>query len=115
MGRTQDAAVSVDDVDQEIDRQTAQFHQGNLDARREDHQDVPGVDPALLAKYFHPVDMPEDADFAIVFMDSPSSGGYDKEKGYASTTTPEDNVIVKWFHTKREEGLGMTWNIILRL
>ena len=49
-------------------------------------KDVPGADPALLAKYFDPVDTPEEADFAIVFMDSPSSGGYDKEKGYLPIT-----------------------------
>lgn len=44
-------------------------------------QEVPAVNPAILKKYFDPVASPQEADFAIVFMDSPNSGGYDAEKG----------------------------------
>jgi len=42
---------------------------------------IPAVSEALLARYFDPVSSPEDADAAIVFMDSPSSVGYDASRG----------------------------------
>ncbi len=44
--------------------------------------EVPGAEPELLRKYFDPVDTPEEADFAIVFMDSPISAGYTAKDGY---------------------------------
>lgn len=44
--------------------------------------EAPGAAPELLSKYFDPVSTPEEADFAIVFMDSPISVGYTAEDGY---------------------------------
>lgn len=43
--------------------------------------EMTAVSPELLKKYFDPVNTPEEADCAIVFMDSPSSMGYDAKKG----------------------------------
>lgn len=43
--------------------------------------EVPAVNPDILNKYFDQVNSPEEADFAIVFMDSPTSMGYDTKKG----------------------------------
>lgn len=43
--------------------------------------DEPAVNPELLEKYFDIASSPEEADFAIVFIDSPQSRGYVKEKG----------------------------------
>ncbi len=42
---------------------------------------VPAVPETLLSHYFDPVPTPEEADAAIVFMDSPSSVGFDASKG----------------------------------
>jgi len=44
--------------------------------------EMPGAPAELLAKYFDPVATPEEADFAIVFMDSPISAGYTPKDGY---------------------------------
>ena len=43
--------------------------------------DKEAVDLKIVDKYFDIAKTPEEADFAIVFMDSPSSSGYDAEKG----------------------------------
>lgn len=43
--------------------------------------ETPAVNPQLLEKYFDRAETPEDADFAMVFMDSPASMGYDAKKG----------------------------------
>lgn len=43
--------------------------------------DGPGAPRALVEKYFQVADTPEEADFAIVFMDSPKSQGYDAARG----------------------------------
>ncbi|MBQ2817194.1 MAG: glycoside hydrolase family 3 C-terminal domain-containing protein [Clostridia bacterium] len=45
-------------------------------------QEVPGADKAVVSKYFDPVDDPKDADIGIVFIESPMSDGYTKERGY---------------------------------
>ena len=50
-------------------------------APKEDPREVEAIPRAILEKYFDPVDSPEEADFAIVFMDSPASVGYDRERG----------------------------------
>ena len=42
--------------------------------------------PAILSRYYDPVTTPEEADFAIVFMDSPVSLGYSAEDGYLPIT-----------------------------
>lgn len=42
--------------------------------------DGPAVDTSLVNKYFDQVKDPSEADFAIVFIDSPASSGYDAEK-----------------------------------
>ena len=45
-------------------------------------QDLPGADRAVVEKFFDWAETPEDADLAIVFIESPLSDGYDGEKGY---------------------------------
>ena len=47
---------------------------------------IPAVAPAILSRYYDPVTTPEEADFAIVFMDSPVSLGYSAEDGYLPIT-----------------------------
>ncbi|MBO6055148.1 MAG: glycoside hydrolase family 3 C-terminal domain-containing protein [Oscillospiraceae bacterium] len=46
-----------------------------------DPYEAPALPRSILEKYFDPVDSPEEADFAIVFMDSPASKGYDAKRG----------------------------------
>lgn len=41
----------------------------------------PAVDSNIAAKYYDIAETPEEADFAVVFMDSPASAGYDRERG----------------------------------
>jgi beta-glucosidase len=48
--------------------------------------DEPGAPRELVEKYFDIADTPQEADFAIVFMDSPKSLGYDPESGYLPIT-----------------------------
>ena len=45
-------------------------------------KDLPGASRAVIDRYLTWVDAPEDADAAIVFIESPLSDGYDQEKGY---------------------------------
>ncbi|MCR5557568.1 MAG: glycoside hydrolase family 3 C-terminal domain-containing protein [Butyrivibrio sp.] len=51
-----------------------------------DAVDIPGADKEAVSKFFDVVDKPEDADFAICFMESPISDGYTKETGYRPIT-----------------------------
>ena len=44
------------------------------------------VDKKIVEKYYIVVENPEDADFAIVFIESPDSVGYKKEEGYLPVT-----------------------------
>jgi len=44
--------------------------------------EVPGADRAALEKYFDWAETPQDADMAVVFIESPISDGYSSEKGY---------------------------------
>ena len=44
------------------------------------------VDKKIVEKYYTVVELPEDADFAIVFIESPDSVGYKKEEGYLPVT-----------------------------
>jgi len=48
--------------------------------------DIPGADVKVVEKFYEPVDKPEDADFAICFIESPMSDGYTKETGYRPIT-----------------------------
>lgn len=43
---------------------------------------ITAVDNAIVDNYFEPVEDPAEADFSIVFVDSPRSSGYDPQKGY---------------------------------
>ncbi|AQY51936.1 beta-glucosidase [Listeria weihenstephanensis] len=50
-------------------------------------QPIPAVDelpvvPKMITQYYELVDVPEEADFAIVMMESPKSSGYTAEEGY---------------------------------
>ena len=44
--------------------------------------DLPGVNAWETEEFYEQVDRPEDADFAVVFIESPISDGYSKETGY---------------------------------
>ena len=43
---------------------------------------ITAVDNTIVGNYFEPVEDPAEADFSIVFVDSPRSSGYDPQKGY---------------------------------
>ena len=48
---------------------------------------LPGADRAVVEKYYAWAESPEDADFAIIFIESPlTDGGYTKESGYLPIT-----------------------------
>ena len=48
---------------------------------------LPGADRAVVEKYYDWAESPEEADFAIVFIESPlTNGGYTKETGYQPIT-----------------------------
>ena len=49
-------------------------------------QDLPGADRNAVEKYYDWVQTPEEADFAVVFMESPLSDGYSQETGYRPVT-----------------------------
>lgn len=50
-------------------------------------KDLPGADRAVVEKYFDWSETPEDADLAIVFIESPlTNGGYTAEEGYHPIT-----------------------------
>ena len=52
----------------------------NFFGQQTEAYDEPAVSAELVGRYFTPVDTPEEADFALVFMDSPNSGaGYDAD------------------------------------
>lgn len=44
--------------------------------------EVNPIEDNILNKYYQRTDSPEDADFALVFVNSPNSLGYNKEEGY---------------------------------
>lgn len=44
------------------------------------------VDKTIIEKYYNITDKPEEADFGIVFIESPNSSGYSKEDGYVPIT-----------------------------
>jgi len=48
--------------------------------------DIPGMDSNVVEKYYDFVETPEEADFAIVFIESPLSDGYTEETGYRPIT-----------------------------
>ena len=49
------------------------------------HEAFP-VPKSIVGRYYTLVDRPQDADFAIVFIESPQSCGFDKDKGYLPVT-----------------------------
>lgn len=48
--------------------------------------ELPGADRAVVEKYFDWTENPNEADFAIVFIESPISDGYSEETGYRPVT-----------------------------
>ena len=48
--------------------------------------EVPGADRSVVEKYYDWADTPEEADFAIVRIESPISDGYREESGYRPVT-----------------------------
>ena len=48
--------------------------------------DIPGMDSNVVEKYYDFVETPEEADFTIVFIESPLSDGYTEETGYRPIT-----------------------------
>lgn len=48
--------------------------------------DIPGMDSNVVEKYYDFVETPEEADFSIVFIESPLSDGYTEETGYRPIT-----------------------------
>ena len=49
-------------------------------------QDLPGADRNAVEKYFDWAESPDEADFAVVFIESPISDGYTEEFGYRPVT-----------------------------
>ena len=49
-------------------------------------EDIPGVDPEKVNSFYEVTGNPEDADFAICFIESPISDGYTEETGYRPIT-----------------------------
>lgn len=47
---------------------------------------IPGADRAVVEKYYDWAETPEEADFALVFIESPISDGYRKDTGYLPIT-----------------------------
>ena len=56
------------------------FFDGGVD------RELPGADRAVVEKYYDWAETPEEADFAIVFIESPISDGYSEETGYRPVT-----------------------------
>lgn len=48
--------------------------------------EVHPVEAEMVSRYFTPVATPQEADFAIVFIESPQSTGYDSKEGYLPVT-----------------------------
>ena len=49
-------------------------------------RNLPGADREIVEKYLTWADTPEEADAALVFIESPISDGYDQDKGYLPIT-----------------------------
>ncbi len=65
--------------------------------------DLPGADRAGVARFYDPVDTPQEADFALVFIESPISDGYSGETGYRPVTLQYRPYTA---HTAREHSIG---------
>ncbi len=65
--------------------------------------DLPGADRATVEKYFDWAQTPEEADCAIVFIESPLSDGYSEETGYRPVTLQYRPYTA---HTAREHSIG---------
>lgn len=48
--------------------------------------DIPGANREIVEEFYDWTEDPQDADFAVVFIESPMSDGYDSEKGYQPIT-----------------------------
>ncbi len=66
-------------------------------------QDVPGADKKSVESFYEQVESPEEADFAICFIDSPISDGYTKETGYRPITLKYRPYTAT---TAREQSIG---------
>ena len=65
---------------------------------------LPGADRAVVEKYYDWAETPEEADFAIVFIESPlTNGGYTKEAGYQPITLQYRPYTAD---SAREESIG---------
>lgn len=66
--------------------------------------DVPGADRAAAEKFYDWAETPEEADFALVFIESPlTAGGYTKEEGYLPVSLQYRPYTA---HTAREQSIG---------
>ena len=67
-------------------------------------QEIPGADRAVVEKYFDWAQTPEDADLALVFIESPlTDGGYTKEEGYIPVSLQYRPYTA---HTAREHSIA---------
>ena len=65
--------------------------------------DLPGADRDGVERFFDWSGTPEEADFAVVFIESPLSDGYTEETGYRPVTLQYRPYTA---HTAREQSLG---------
>jgi beta-glucosidase len=65
--------------------------------------DLPGADRDGAERFYDWADTPEEADFAIVFIDSPVSDGYREETGYRPVTLQYRPYTA---HTARSHSIG---------
>lgn len=65
--------------------------------------DLPGADKAGVERFYQWVDTPQEADFAIVFVESPLSDGYTEADGYRPVTLQYRPYTA---HTAREHSIG---------
>ena len=64
---------------------------------------LPGADRACVEKFYDWAETPEEADFALVCIESPISDGYRKETGYRPVTLQYRPYTA---HTAREHSIG---------
>ena len=65
--------------------------------------DLPGADRNVVEAFFDWVETPEEADVAVVFIESPLSDGYTEESGYRPVTLQYRPYTA---HTAREQSIG---------
>lgn len=65
--------------------------------------DLPGADRNVVEAFFDWAETPEEADVAVVFIESPLSDGYTEESGYRPVTLQYRPYTA---HTAREQSIG---------